>query len=281
MPKIRKNTSKRVTLKKKYSIQKKVRDSKKKIKKEAKKLKAMGIAPRKLKKGAGIPNIYPYKEELMNQIERKENMDKEMKEHLKMVAHANSQMPKGSLEHYAQSVQAKVEQFEEEKRVGGLTEEEIREAESIIDPNARAMHQSKKAYAKELKKVVEASDVIIEVLDARDPEGCRSKELEQQCLAEGKKVLLVVNKIDLVPPQNSRMWQRYFRREFPCVLFKSNRQQQDNLSSGTSLHKSSMMDKSSMVEDMLSTSKAIGSENLLNILKNYARVEGSSGKTKQ
>ncbi len=90
----------------------------------------------------------------------------------------------------------------------------------------------------------------------------------------------MVNKIDLVPPQNSRMWQRYLRREFPCVLFKSNRQQQDNLSAGTSLHKSSMIEKTGMVEEMLHTSKAIGSENLLNILKNYARVEGSKGKTK-
>ncbi len=46
MPKIRKHSSKRVTLKKKYSIQKKIKDSKKKLKKEAKKLKAMGITPR-------------------------------------------------------------------------------------------------------------------------------------------------------------------------------------------------------------------------------------------
>jgi hypothetical protein len=36
-----------------------------------------------------------------------------------------------------------------------------------------------------------------------------------------------------------------------------------------------------MVEEMLHTSKAVGSENLMNILKNYARVEGSGGKTKQ
>lgn len=28
----------------------------------------------------GIPNMYPYKEELMNALERKENMDKDMKE---------------------------------------------------------------------------------------------------------------------------------------------------------------------------------------------------------
>lgn len=48
----------------------------------------------------------------------------------------------------------------------------------MIDPNAKAMNTSKKAYVKELKKVIENSDVVIEVLDARDPEGCRSKDLE-------------------------------------------------------------------------------------------------------
>ena len=140
----------------------------------------------------------------MNSIERKENMEKEKKDHLKMMAQANNQMPKGSLENYAIQIQAKVERFEEDEKKHGLTEQEIKEAEAIIDPNARSMGQSKKAYAKELKKVVEASDVVIEVLDARDPEGCRSKELEQQVLSQGKKMLLVVNKIDLVPPQNSR-----------------------------------------------------------------------------
>jgi len=36
-----------------------------------------------------------------------------------------------------------------------------------------------------------------------------------------------------------------------------------------------MLENSSMVEEMLQTSKAIGSENLINILKNYARVEGA------
>ncbi len=42
-----------------------------------------------------------------------------------------------------------------------------------------------------------------------------------------------------------------------------------------------MLNNSGMVEEMLSTSKAVGSENLMNILKNYARVEGQNGKTKQ
>ena len=33
-----------------------------------------------MKKGAGIPNLYPYKEQLLNSLERKENMDKEKKD---------------------------------------------------------------------------------------------------------------------------------------------------------------------------------------------------------
>lgn len=52
-----------------------------------------------------------------------------------------------------------------------------------MDPNAKTMHQSKKAYVKELKKVIESSDVLVEVLDARDPEGCRSLELEREIVS--------------------------------------------------------------------------------------------------
>lgn len=60
---------------------------------------------------------------------------------------------------------------------------------------------SRKAYVKELKEVIDNSDVILQVLDARDPLSCRSKELESQILShrDGKKIILVLNKIDLIP----------------------------------------------------------------------------------
>ena len=57
---------------------------------------------------------------------------------------------------------------------------------------------SSKAFMRELRKVIERSDVVIQVLDARDPEGTRSRWVEEEVRkreAQGKKLLGVVNKI--------------------------------------------------------------------------------------
>ena len=81
---------------------------------------------------------------------------------------------------------------------------------------------SKKAYYREFKKVIEAADVILEVLDARDPIGCRSKQVEEMILNAGadKKIILVLNKIDLVPREVVEKWMKFLRNEFPAVAFK-------------------------------------------------------------
>lgn len=46
-------------------------------------------------------------------------------------------------------------------------------------------------------QVIDASDVVIEVLDARDPLGCRCPQLEEAVLQRdgNKKLLLLLNKI--------------------------------------------------------------------------------------
>lgn len=46
-------------------------------------------------------------------------------------------------------------------------------------------------------QVVEAADVILEVLDTRDPIGCRCPQVEQAVIQSGtnKKIVLVLNKI--------------------------------------------------------------------------------------
>ena len=66
MPKIRKKTSKVRTLRKKYSVEKKVKDHHRKIKKEARGLAKHGFTPKRAKKNPGIPNLCPEKEAMLN-----------------------------------------------------------------------------------------------------------------------------------------------------------------------------------------------------------------------
>ena len=83
----------------------------------------------------------------MDQIERKQNMDKEMQETIKALRQAKKHLPEGDMQNYAAMIQAKVRSYEEENKMGShLTEAEIREAErlmvetgEIADPNTRQM----------------------------------------------------------------------------------------------------------------------------------------------
>ena len=60
---------------------------------------------------------------------------------------------------------------------------------------------SKRAYLRDLKEVIQNSDVILEVLDARDPLSCKSNELEELVRShkDEKKIIVILNKIDLIP----------------------------------------------------------------------------------
>lgn len=53
-----------------------------------------------------------------------------------------------------------------------------------------------------IEKINYFEKIILEVLDARDPIGCRCKDIEAKILGMTgeKKIILVLNKIDLVPP---------------------------------------------------------------------------------
>lgn len=82
--------------------------------------------------------------------------------------------------------------------------------------------QSKRIWG-ELHKVVDSSDVVIQVLDARNPVGTRCKYLETFMRREcpHKHMLLLLNKCDLVPTWVSSRWLRVLSREYPTLVFHS------------------------------------------------------------
>jgi nuclear GTP-binding protein len=73
---------------------------------------------------------------------------------------------------------------------------------------------SLRKYSKEFKSVIEQSDVLLQVLDARDPLGCRLFEFEQAISSqygEGKTIVMILNKADMVPdPSVLDEWVNYF-----------------------------------------------------------------------
>lgn len=64
--------------------------------------------------------------------------------------------------------------------------------------------QSKRIW-NELYKVLDSSDVVLHVLDARDPEGTRCRHVEKYLATEAphKHLVFVLNKIDLVPSKTA------------------------------------------------------------------------------
>ena len=67
--------------------------------------------------------------------------------------------------------------------------------------------QSKRIY-NELYKVLDSSDVVIQVLDARDPMGTRSKQVEDYLKKNmrHKHLVFILNKCDFVPTWCTKRW---------------------------------------------------------------------------
>ncbi|KAF2292608.1 hypothetical protein GH714_026000 [Hevea brasiliensis] len=230
--KSKKSKSKRIPLRQKYKVLRKVRQHHKKKAKEAKKL---GLnKKRKVEKDPGIPNDWPFKEQELKALEARRARALEELEQKKAARKERAQKRKlGLLEDddiskFADVASAKEQNFEERNGnddVGGI---------------ARNRDNSDRAFYKELVKVIEESDVILEVLDARDP-------------------------LDLVPREAVEKWLKYLREELPAVAFKcSTQEQRSNLGWKSS-------SKTAKTSNLLQTSDCLGAETLIKLLKNYSR----------
>ncbi|XP_057560934.1 guanine nucleotide-binding protein-like 3 isoform X2 [Hippopotamus amphibius kiboko] len=202
-PKLKK-ASKRMTCHKRYKIQKKVREHHRKLRKEAKKR-----GRKKPRKDPGVPNSAPFKEALLREAELRKQQLEELKQEQKL----ERQKEQGKKRKLETDIGVELSNMKSVKEEFGQCKAK----------KAKASRQNpKRLYCQELKKVIEASDVVLEVLDARDPLGCRCPQVEEAIVKGGqKKLVLVLNKSDLVPKENLENWLSYLKKELPTVVFKA------------------------------------------------------------
>ncbi|CEG35464.1 guanine nucleotide-binding protein [Plasmopara halstedii] len=179
----KKGKSKRLSLHKKYKIARKVREHKRQERKAEK------LSQHKKKKDPGIPNNWPFKEELLLQVEQ-------------------ARLAEIDAQRLAQQ-----QRKEDKKKAKQLAKLQRCNDIAAVTPLSIEL-QAKK----DLKHAVQSADVVFVVLDARDPQGSRSLSLEDGLVAKGKKkVVLVLNKIDLVTADTAQKWTTYLRRFHPTI----------------------------------------------------------------
>lgn len=70
----------------------------------------------------------------------------------------------------------------------------------------------------QVERLVSRIDVVLHVLDARDPPSTLSKKLIKLVERHGKRLILVLNKCDLVPRSIAEEWKQYFEQQgYPTV----------------------------------------------------------------
>ncbi|MHA1314512.1 MAG: GTPase [Candidatus Helarchaeota archaeon] len=75
---------------------------------------------------------------------------------------------------------------------------------------------------------IRESNVILEVLDARNPLGTRHQDLEEYIKRQSKTLILILNKSDLVPVDVLKQWKAYLESEFPTIFMSATRNARKN-----------------------------------------------------
>ena len=134
--------------------------------------------------------------------------------------------PMAALLASAQARATEHDRAEDEDDMNAVTEYigESTQVSEGISINYRKLESSRRAFDKIFKKVVDEADVVLEVLDARNPQGTRSQEVERQITSDqygSKRLIIILNKIDFVPLPVLKGWLTYLRRFFPTIPLRA------------------------------------------------------------
>lgn len=115
-----------------------------------------------------------------------------------------------------------------------------------------------------VNKVIQQSDIILEVLDSRLPELTRNPEVEEKVNAAGKKLILVLNKCDLIGQETAEKEKRRLAKEQYPVIFISTK-----LHQGTRLLREAILMKEEKQEITVGVLgyPNTGKSSLINVLK--------------
>lgn len=246
--------SKRQSCKKKYKIVKKVAEHNKKLKRDAKRTGHHKGAEKMIE----IPNKCPFKEELQIEAEQRREQLKEEKalKKAELKAFKNDPTRKRKIES---------DVIIEIGKKALIDLPAVHHDQYVLEPHevvGDKNDKSTRVFAGEVRKTVEAADIVIEVLDARDPLGSRNTAIEKSVISQGKRLILLLNKIDLVPKSNITAWLKYLRQELPTIAFKASTQEQnDRLGRFNSTH---------LLKENQGA-KCIGADLVMSLLSNYCR----------
>ncbi|KAI3898224.1 hypothetical protein MKX03_017650 [Papaver bracteatum] len=102
---------------------------------------------------------------------------------------------------------------------------EGRQADGSSDLVRHSMFENgeSKRIGDDLCKVIDSLDVIVQVLDARDPQGTRcyllERHLNEHC--KHKHMVFLLNKCDLVPEWATKGWIRVLLEDYPTLAFQA------------------------------------------------------------
>jgi len=140
----------------------------------------------------------------------------------------------------------------------------------------------KVASWKEINSALNKVNMVLEVVDARDPWTTRSRKLENLVERRGKKLIVVINKSDLVPRKILEEWKFFFEKEGHKTTYISARERLGTLK----LRKFIKREAPELpVKILVAGFPKVGKSSIINVLKGKSSastspVPGSLGYTR-